>query len=103
MLEILYVTASLLVRAWCSDPDEFGHFTPTPKQDVVIFPIDPPTAPSDWYKLDLVNQTILVNPDYDPLSPDQRRAKDILDHNPGTIPYPVMRELQGIWGRLLGI
>lgn len=103
MLEILYDVATLKVAAWNADQSEQGHFHPTPQQDVVIFPIEPPDFESDWYKVNLVSQTIHGNPDYDPLSPDIRRAKVILDANPGQIPYPVLRELQGIYGRLLGI
>jgi len=103
MLEILYDTTTMLVAAWCADPSQFGNFTPTPEQDIVIFPIDPPSAPSDWYKVDLVKRTIEVNPDYDPLSPDIRAACAILSHNPDVITNPQMRQLQGIWGRLLGV
>lgn len=103
MLEILYDTTTLEVAAWNSDPLSFGNFTPTPDQNVVIFPIDPPDFESDWYKVALASQIIYGNPNYDPLSPDIRTAKDILDHNPSTIPYPDMRTLQGIWGRLLGV
>ena len=75
MLEILYDTAMEEVRAWCGDPNQFGNFNPKPEQAVVIFPIDPPSFESDWYKVDLVNEQIVGNPDYVLVEPFDVRAE----------------------------
>jgi len=102
MLEVLYEITTCAVRAWCGDPSQFGHFTPQPSQAVIILPIDSPDFQSDWYKIDLVTQTIYGNPHYDPYSPDYHRACDIL-HNPTIpIPAPDLAELVRIFGRHLG-
>lgn len=69
MLEILYDTATKEVRAWNADMSVKGNLTPKEGQGVVIFPIDPPTFDSDWYKVDLENQAIVGNPDYTPPTP----------------------------------
>jgi len=102
MLEILYNTTTLLVLAWNADTHEQGHFTPTPEQAVVIWPIGPPTFDSDWYKVDLINQVIFGNPDYLPFGPDYVRAHDILKNSPPSIPNNEMCELLRIYGRKLG-
>lgn len=102
MLEVLYDINTLEVRAWNADPLAQGNFLPGPDQDVVVLPIDPPTAPSDWFVVDLVAQDMLPNPDYDPLTPDERRALEILATSPDAITQPEMWELIRIFGRRLG-
>lgn len=103
MLEILYDVASLEIRAWNADESVQGNLVTSPGQAIVIFPIDPPDFPSDWYKVDLAAQTIVGNPDYDPLTPDTRRAKELLATSPAVITQPEMWELMRIFGRLHGI
>ena len=102
MLEILYNTTSLVVKAWCGDEDQFGNFDPGPGQAVVIYPIDPPGFESDWYKLDMVNQTIVGNPDYEPTD-YHARVRALLATSPENITMPEMWELLRIYARLLGV
>lgn len=102
MLEILYNINSLIITAWNADASSQGNFHPGPDEAVVIFPIDPPTVPSDWYMVDLVNQVVLPNPDYDPHTPDYHRACEILSNPSIPIPAPDLADLVRIFGRRLG-
>lgn len=103
MLEILYDVNTLEVRAWNADAQVTGNFSVTPEQDVVIFPVEPPDFESDWYKVDLESQTVYGNPDYEPLSPDLKRARELLANSPDVITQPEMWELMRIYGRFHGI
>ena len=100
MLEVLYDTATKEVRGWCADPDQFGNFTSSPDEEVVILPIDPPTFESFIYYLDLVNQTIYGDPI--PPDPDYLRACELLATSPKVITMPEIWELLRIFGRKLG-
>lgn len=86
MLEILYDIGTKEVRAWNADMEVKGNLKAKEGQEVVIFPIDPPNFLSDWYKVDLENQTIIGNPDYvgrtPPLSTHPARLDAI---NPGVL------------------
>ena len=65
MLEILYDTTNNRIRGWCGDSNQFGNFYPKPNQAVVVWDVPiPPKA--DWYEVDLVNETVIPNPDYKP-------------------------------------
>lgn len=75
MLEILYNIASKEVRAWNADMEVTGNLNQKEGQEVVIWNIDPPDFESDWYKVDLENQTIVGNPDYEPPEPFDPRAE----------------------------
>ena len=75
MLEILYDTATKEIRAWNADDKVQGNLKPKTGQEVVIFPIDPPSFNSDWYKVDLVNKQIVGNPDYVPVEPFDVKAE----------------------------
>lgn len=69
MLEILYDTTTKEVRAWNADESVLGNLDPQSGQEVVIFPIDPPTFDSDVYYVDLADQKLIPNPDYTPTPP----------------------------------
>lgn len=69
MLEILYDVTTKEVRAWNADESVQGNLDPQPGQEVVIFPIDPPTFDSDIYYVDLANQKLIPNPNYVPTPP----------------------------------
>lgn len=75
MLEILYDTATKEVRAWNADDSVQGNLKPKEGQEVVIFPIDPPTFESDVYFVDLANKKLVGNPDYIPVEPFNAKAE----------------------------
>lgn len=105
MLEILYDVNTLEVRAWNADPLAQGNLLPGPGEDIVIFPIDLPAFPSDCYKVDLVDQTLITTPsrpDYDLLMSDAIRAEELLATSPAVITQPQIWELLRIFGRRLG-
>jgi len=102
MLEVLYDVATKEVRAWNADDSVQGNLKPKKGQEVVILPIDPPSFESDVYYVDLTNGVIVGNPDYNPLSPDDMRASEILANSPDVITLPEMWELVRIFGRRLG-
>lgn len=65
MLEVLYDESSKIIRAWNADREVKGNLKPREGQAVVSFANEnPPAAPSDWYKVDLANEKVVGNPDY---------------------------------------
>ncbi|KKK71351.1 hypothetical protein LCGC14_2914790 [marine sediment metagenome] len=75
MLEALYDKSTKEVLGWCADSKQFGNFTAKKGQAIVILDCDIPTVESDVYRVDLVAQTILDNPDYVPIKPRNLEAE----------------------------
>ena len=70
MLEILYDKATKEVRAWNAADKVQGNLKPKEGQEVIIFPISPPSFGSGEYKVEEANQTIVDgNPSYKPKPP----------------------------------
>ncbi|GAH43272.1 unnamed protein product [marine sediment metagenome] len=107
MLEVLYDITTREVRAWNADVTAQGNFNPKEgQQEVIIFPIDPPTFNSDIYYIDLANHQILPNPDYiEPYDPslDEARLAEIVANSPDVITMPEMWEAIRILAKLHGI
>ena len=67
MLETLYDKSTKEVLGWCADSKQFGNFTAKKGQAIVILDCDIPTVESDVYRVDLVAQELVGNPDYAPV------------------------------------
>ena len=78
MLEVLYETETKEVRGWCADPKQFNNFSPKLEQDITILPINlEDILESDDYWVDLPNQTLLPNPDYEPPKPPRNLGMEL--------------------------
>ena len=62
MLEVLYNTNTLEVRAWCADETQFGNLIPGTDEAVIIFPIAPPLYDSAYFYVDLSTQQVFGDP-----------------------------------------